>query len=290
MQVGVVFPQTEIGADPLVIRDYAQAAEELGYSHILAYDHVLGANPASRPGWNPVYTHKDSFHEPFVLFSYLAGLTRKIGLVPGVIILPQRQAVLVAKQAAALDVLSSGRLRLGVGIGWNPVEYEALGQDFKNRGRRSEEQVELMRKLWTNELVTFAGRCHKVTDAGLNPLPIQRPIPVWFGGTADVVLQRVGRLGDGWFPQAPPDENCRAAIEKIRTCARSAGRNPAAIGIEGRMSPANRPAEEWLAEISAWKNLGASHLCINTMKSGFTTPTAHIEAIRRFQQATAAQW
>jgi probable F420-dependent oxidoreductase len=290
MRVGVVFPQTEIGTDPLVVRDYGQAAEELGYTHILAYDHVMGANPASRPGWNPVYTYKDSFHEPFVLFAYLAGLTKKIELVPGVIILPQRQTVLVAKQAAALDVLSSGRLRLGVGIGWNPVEYEALGQDFKNRGRRSEEQVELMRKLWTNELVTFEGRWHKVTDAGLKPLPIQRPIPVWFGGTADPVLRRVGRLGDGWLPQFAPDENCRAAIEKIRSYARETGRDPGAIGIEGRMSPANRPIEECLKEISAWKNLGATHLSINTMKAGFATPAAHIEAIRRFQQATAAQW
>ena len=290
MRVGVILPQTEIGTDPLVIRDYAQAAEELGYTHILAYDHVLGANPASRPGWNPVYTYKDSFHEPFVLFAYLAGLTKKIELVPGVIILPQRQTVLVAKQAAALDVLSSGRLRLGVGIGWNPVEYEALGQDFKNRGRRSEEQIDLMRKLWTNELVTFQGQWHKVTDAGLNPLPIQRPIPVWFGGGADEVLQRVGRLGDGWIPLLGPDEKCRAAIEKIRSYARDAGRNPAAIGIEGRISAANRPTEEWLNEINTWKNLGATHLSINTMKAGFATPAAHIEAIRRFQRATAAHW
>jgi probable F420-dependent oxidoreductase len=290
MHVGVIFPQTEIGTDPLVIRDYAQAAEELGYTHILAYDHVLGANPASRPGWSPVYTYKDNFHEPFVLFAYLAGLTKKIGLVAGVIILPQRQTALVAKQAAALDVLSSGRLRLGVGIGWNPVEYEALGQDFKNRGRRSEEQIELMRKLWTNELVTFQGQWHKVTDAGLNPLPIQRPIPVWFGGGADQVLRRVGRFGDGWIPLLGPDEKCRAAIEKIRAHAREAGRNPAAIGIEGRMSAANRPVEEWLNEISAWKNLGATHLTINTMKAGFATPAAHIEAIRRYQRATAAQW
>ncbi|HEX9147407.1 MAG TPA: LLM class F420-dependent oxidoreductase, partial [Candidatus Binatia bacterium] len=237
-----------------------------------------------------VYTYRDSFHEPFVLFAYLAGLTKKIELVPGVIILPQRQTLLVAKQAAALDVLSSGRLRLGVGIGWNPVEYEALGQDFKTRGRRSEEQIDLMRKLWTNELVTFQGQWHKVTDAGLNPLPIQRPIPVWFGGGADQVLRRVGRLGEGWIPLLGPDEKCRAAIEKIHSYAREAGRNPATIGIEGRISAANRPTKEWLNEISAWKNLGATHLSINTMKAGFATPAAHIEAIRRFQSATAAHW
>ncbi len=290
MRIGVVFPQTEIGTDPALIRDYAQAAEGLGYTHILAYDHVLGANPASRPGWSPVYTYKDSFHEPFVLFGYLAGLTKAIELVPGIIVLPQRQTVLVAKQAAALDVLSGGRLRLGIGIGWNPVEYEALGQDFKNRGRRSEEQVELMRKLWTSELLTFRGRWHQVTDAGLNPLPIQRPIPVWFGGGADQVLRRVARLGDGWLPLLGPDENCRATIEKLRSYAREAGRNPDSIGIEGRMFAGDRPVQEWIDEIDAWKRLGATHLTINTMKAGFPTPAAHIEAIRRFQRATAAHW
>jgi probable F420-dependent oxidoreductase len=290
MRFGVVFPQTEIGTDPAVIRDYAQTAEELGYTHVLAYDHVLGANPASRPGWSPVYTYKDSFHEPFVLFGYIAGVTKKLELVTGVIIVPQRQTVLVAKQAAALDILSGGRVRLGVGIGWNPVEYEALGQDFKNRGRRSEEQVDLMRKLWTNELVTFKGRWHQVTDAGLNPLPIQRPIPVWFGGGADQVLRRVARLGDGWLPLLGPDENCRAAIEKLRSYAREAGRNPESIGIEGRMFANDRPVQEWLDEISAWKKLGATHLTINTMKTGLPTPAAHIEAIRRFHRATAAHW
>lgn len=290
MRVGVVFPQTEIGTDPSVIRDYAQTAEELGYTHILAYDHVLGANPASRPGWSPPFTYKDTIHEPFVLFGYLAGLTKRIELVTGVIILPQRQTALVAKQAAALDVLSGGRVRLGIGIGWNPVEYEALGQDFKNRGRRCEEQVELMRKLWTNELVTFQGRWHQVTDAGLNPLPIQRPIPVWFGGGADQVLSRVARFGDGWFPLLGPDEKCRAAIEKLRSYAREAGRNPDSIGIEGRIFAGDRPVQEWLDEISAWKKLGATHMTINTMKAGFPTPAAHIEAIRRFQRATAAHW
>src|SRR5262245_54972749 len=162
MRFGVVFPQTEISADPMVIRDYAQAAEELGYHHILAYDHVIVANPASRPGWHSPYSHRDSFHEPFVLFGFHASFTKNIELVTGIIILPQRQTVLVAKQAAALDVLSGGRLRLGIGIGWNPVEYEALGENFKNRGRRCEEQVEVMRKLWTQELVSFEGKWHKI--------------------------------------------------------------------------------------------------------------------------------
>jgi probable F420-dependent oxidoreductase len=290
MRFGVVFPQTEIGADPAAIRDFAQAAEELGYHHILAYDHVLGANPESRPGWRPPYTYKDAFHEPFVLFGYLAGLTKKVELVTGVIILPQRQTVLVAKQAAALDVLTGGRLRLGVGIGWNPVEYEALGENFNNRGVRSAEQVEVMRELWTKELVSYNGRCHKITDAGLNPLPIQRPIPVWFGGSADRALKRLARLGDGWFPLMPPDEKCRSAIEKIRTFAQEEGRDPQSIGIEGRIVAAQRSADDWLKDIAAWKNLGATHVTLNTMKTGLASPSDHIAAIRRFRDATASSW
>lgn len=290
MRYGVIFPQTEIGSDPVAIRDFAQAAEALGYVHIMAYDHVLGANPASRPGWRPPFTHLDMIHEPFVLFGYLAGLTKTLELVPGVIILPQRQTALVAKQAAALDVLSGGRVRLGVGIGWNPVEYEALGENFKNRGRRSEEQIEVMRQLWTQELVTYEGRWHKVTDAGLNPLPVQRPIPIWLGGGAEAVLRRVGQMGDGWFPLFGPDEKCRAAIEKIRSYARDAGRDPARLGIEGRILVGQRPAEEWLGEIAAWEKIGASHVTINTMKSGFASPSAHIEGLRRFREATASSW
>src|SRR5262245_41536325 len=239
MNIGVVFPQTEIGADPLYIRDYAQTAEELGFSHVLAYDHVIGANLASRPGWKPPYTHLDVFHEPFVLFGYLAGLTKKIEFVTGIIILPQRQTVLVAKQAAALDVLSGGRLRMGVGIGWNPVEYEALGENFHDRGRRSEEQLAVMRKLWTEPTLTFEGRWHKITDAGINPLPVQRPIPVWFGGNDERALRRLAKLGDGWFPLLGPDEKCRAAIERIHTLAKEAGRDPRTIGIEGRLSYGN---------------------------------------------------
>ncbi len=287
MRYGVVFPQTEIGKDPSAIRDFAQAAEELGYHHLLAYDHVVGANPASRPGWRPPYTYKDTFHEPFVLFGYLAGLTKRIELVTGVIILPQRQTVLVAKQAAALDVLSGGRLRLGIGIGWNPVEYEALGENFKNRGRRSEEQVEVMRKLWTQELVTFEGEWHKITDAGLNPLPIQRPIPIWFGGGHDQTLRRVARLGDGWFPLLGPDDKCRAMIEKIRAYTREAGRDPSSIGIEGRLAIGQRSEEEWAKDVEAWQSLGATHVTANTMKAGFSSPSGHVEAIRRFRAVFA---
>jgi len=290
MQIGVVFPQTEIGADPAVIRDFAQTAENLGYHHILAYDHVIGANLASRPGWRPPYSHLDTFHEPFVLFGFLAGITKSIELVTGIIILPQRQTVLVAKQAAALDVLCGGRLRLGIGIGWNPVEYEALGADFHDRGRRCEEQVDVMRKLWTQNPVTYEGRWHKITDAGINPLPVQRPIPIWFGGTDDRVLDRIARLGDGWFPQFSPDEKCRAAIDKIFAHAKAAGRDPATIGIEGRLAIGRRPPDEWIGDVKAWKQLGATHLTVNTMKAGLATPSAHIEAIRRFRDETASVW
>ena len=287
MKFGVIFPQTEIGADPSGVRDFAQAVESLGYDHIIPYDHVVGANPASRPGWNAPYTHKDMFHEPFVLFGYLAAATKKIGLASGVIILPQRQTVLVAKQAAAVDVLSGGRLRLGIGIGWNPVEYEALGADFKNRGARSEEQIEVLRALWTKELVTFKGRWHTITDAGINPLPVQRPIPIWLGGGAEPVLRRVGRLGDGWFPLAEPGDKVRSMIERIRSYAKEAGRDPSAIGIEGRVSVADGSQEKWLQAISQWQELGATHVSVNTMKAGFSTPSAHIDAIRRFREATA---
>ena len=288
MRLGVVFPQTEIGSDPAIIKDYAQTAEALGYSHILVYDHVIGANLASRPGWQPPYSYLDSFHEPLVLFGYLAGLTKTIELTTGIVILPQRQTVLVAKQAAAVDVLSGGRLRLGIGIGWNPVEYEALGQDFKNRGRRSEEQVELLRQLWTRELVTFKGRWHTVTDAGINPLPVQRPIPIWFGGTDERALRRLARLGDGWFPLMNPDDKCRAAIEKVRNYAREAGRDPDTVGIEGRISHGSGSEAAWRGELQAWQSLGATHASFNTMKANLSSPAAHIEAIRRFKAVAAS--
>jgi probable F420-dependent oxidoreductase len=294
MRVGVVFPQTEIGSDPAVIRDFARTAEDLGYHHILAYDHVVGADPAQRPGWRPPYTYLDTFHEPFVLFAFLAGVTSKVQFTTGVIILPQRQTVLVAKQAAALDILSNGRLRLGIGIGWNPVEYEALGMNFQDRGLRSEEQVHIMRELWTRELVTFHGRWHSITDAGIKPLPVQKPIPVWFGGSHERLLRRAGRLADGWFPLLGPDEKCRGMIERLRDYVRNAGRDPAALGVEGRITlgpeaDGRNAPQRWLDELEAWKSLGASHVCLNTMKAGLAG-AAHIGALRRFQEATATHW
>ncbi|MBI4199815.1 MAG: LLM class F420-dependent oxidoreductase [Chloroflexi bacterium] len=284
MRVGVVFPQTEISSDPVAVRDYAQAAEDLGYAHLVAFDHVVGADPTHRPGWRGAYTYKDLFHEPLVLFGYLAGVTRRLELVSGIIILPQRQTVLVAKQAAEVDVLSGGRLRFGVGIGWNAVEYEALGENFHDRGKRSEEQVQLLRLLWTQEVVTFKGRWHQVTEAGLNPLPVQRPIPIWLGGSADAVLRRAARLAEGWFPQIRPDESGRATVERLKRYVHEAGRDPRAFGIEGRMAIRNVAPEDWGKAVEGWKDLGVTHLAVNTMNAGLTSPQAHIDAIRRFAE------
>src|SRR5205807_8369428 len=205
MNIGVVFPQTEIGAEVEVVRRYAERVEELGFTHVLAYDHVVGADPAVHRGWQGPYDVSTTFHEPFVLFGYLAAII-SIELVTGIIILPQRQTVLAAKQAAEVDLLTGGRFRLGVGLGWNPVEYEALGKEFSNRGERLDEQVTLMRRLWAEPSVTHHGVHETVTGAGLAPLPVQRPIPVWFGAVAERALRRVGRLGDGWFPQVPPGD------------------------------------------------------------------------------------
>ena len=294
MQLGVTFPQTEIGTDPGAIRAYAQAAEELGYDYLLAYDHVIGADVSARPDWRPLrggppgYVHTDSFHEPFALFGYLAGVTNRLGLATGVLVLGQRQTALVAKQAAEVDVLTGGRLRLGIGTGWNNVEYEVLNMDFHNRGLRSEEQVALLRALWTQEVVTFKGRWHEVIAAGINPLPVQRPIPIWFGGWAEVVLKRAGRLGDGFFFTMAPNEECRQAIERIRSYAREAGRDPSAIGVEGTAALGKGTVEQAAERLQAWKAVGATHVTFNTMNAGLRTPDDHIDAIRRFKAAQAS--
>ena len=288
MRVGVTLPQTEMNNDPGSLREYAQAVEGLGYDHIQSLDHVLGANAAGRPGWQGPYDHTDLIHEPFVLFGYLAALTQSVELVTTVIILPQRQTALVAKQAAAIDVLSGGRMRLGIGIGWNDVEFEALGEDFHDRGRRSEEQIEVLRALWTQDLVTYEGRWHTITDAGINPLPVQRPIPIWIGGGADATLRRIARLGDGWFPQFRPDEEGRGKLGRLHEYTREAGRDPGDIGIDGPIRIAGRSQEEWVLDAAAWRDLGATHLSVNTRNSGLSFPDGHIDAIRRFMDSARA--
>lgn len=279
----MVFPQTEIGADPVVVRAYAAAVEELGYAHILAYDHVLGADPAGHPGWTGVYDVDSQFHEPFVLYGYLAAITN-LELVTGVIILPQRQTALVAKQAAEVDVLTEGRFRLGVGLGWNAVEYEALGKDFTDRGRRLTEQVALLRRLWTEKSVTFRGKYETVTAAGLLPMPVQRPIPIWFGAESPPALRRAGRLADGWFPQVRPGPQLEQALALVREGAEAAGRDPASIGMEGRVG-LSRGVDAAAEQVEAWRAAGATHVSVNTMRLGTAGIDRHVAALAAVAEA-----
>ncbi len=284
MNIGVVFPQTEFGSDPVAIRDYAQTAEGLGYSHIIAYDHVVGANPDRPGGWSGPYTHETAFHEPFVLFGFMAGVTTRIEFASGIIILPQRQTALAAKQAATLDVLSNGRLRLGVGIGWNETEYISLNEPFHTRGRRIEEQVEVMRLLWTKPLVTLKGRWHTLPDVGIKPLPVRRPIPVWFGGQAEAALRRMGRIADGWMTNSRTAADARPLIAILEQSLAEAGRPRSDFGIEARIGFSAGEAA-WETLMADWRAAGASHFSVNTMACQFTTPAQHIAAIRKFAAA-----
>jgi probable F420-dependent oxidoreductase len=283
MQIGVTFPQSEIGSDPLAIRDYAQAVESFGYRHLLAYDHVLGADPAHRPGWTG-YTHKTMFHEPFVLFGYLAALT-KLELVTGVIILPQRQTALVAKQATEVDVLSNGRLRLGIGVGWNAVEYEALGVDMKYRGRMLDEQIDVLRQLWNTDVITYKGKYHTITEAGLNPLPVRRSIPIWTGGSSDVALRRTARVADGWFPLGPPDDQRRAQIDSLYGYLQEIGRDRSTLGIEARVSADDGDLDVLVRNTAQWEALGATHISLSTMNANFKSLDEHLDILRRYKEA-----
>ena len=291
MKLGVTFPQNIIGGDPAVVRDFAQTAEGLGYAHLVAYDHVLGVNPAAYLDWRGPYTSQDLFHDPFTLFSYIAGITERIELSPQIVILPQRQAVLVAKQAASLDVLSSGRLRLGIGIGWNEVEYIALGENFHDRGKRSEEQMAVMRALWAEPHVVFEGEHHTIPNAGINPLP-PRPLAVWIGGGADATYNRIGRMGDGWLNIYVSPDEVQPALDKIRAGAEKAGRDPDQIGLDCWLGMGSGSADDWRAEIEAWRELGATHLTLNTIfNRGHIKPIAgtdgatHLKAIEIYMDA-----
>jgi len=283
MQIGVVFPQTEAGADPAAIRTYVQTVESLGYGHLLAYDHVLGADPAVHAPWSGPYDLDTTFHEPFVLFGYVAALTT-LELVTGILVLPQRQTALVAKQAAGVDLLTNGRFRLGVGIGWNSVEYSALGKDFSNRGNRSNEQIELLRRLWTEPTVTFQGKDESCIGAGICPQPVQRPIPIWIGGNSEPAFRRAGRLADGWLPSIQPGPELDAARETVSTAARAAGRDPALLGMEGHLYwPGN--LDSALSQAERWRDAGASHLSITTMDARLEFPDGHLAVLSEFAAA-----
>ncbi len=292
MRIGVSFPTLELGSDTTAIRDFVQTAEELGYSHLRILDHVLGADPQHHPEV-PVfyYTHNSVIREPFTLMSYLAAITTNLELVTGIVILPQRQTALVAKQAAEVDVLSGGRLRLGIGVGWNPVEFEALGENFRNRGKRCEEQIDVLRLLWTEEVVNFTGKWHQISHAGINPLPVQRPIPIWIGSGApqtpippEAGMRRIARIADGWMPLFALDDTGLEIIDRVRGYTEEAGRDPSTLGMEGRISLLGTGPDEWITQVKGWEEAGATHLAVGTSGGSLTSAQAHLEAIQQFQK------
>ncbi len=294
MQLGASLPVVDIGTGPTVIRDYAQAAEGLGYDYLVAPDHVLGANPAKDHGGRRVGTTASPYHDPFVLFGFLAGCTQRIGFAVGVLILAQRQAVLVAKQAASLDVLCDGRFRLGIGVGWNEVEFVGLNENFHNRGKRSAEQVRVMQALWADEHVTFEGEFHHIQDAGINPRPASGRVPIWYGGHAEATFRRAAKYGDGFMPLAyPAGDAALAAFDKLRTLTREAGRDPAAMGIEVWVSLTGSE-DDWRREFQFWKQAGVTHVAAHTTYTSNhhkridgRSADAHLAAITRYRAAVA---
>jgi probable F420-dependent oxidoreductase len=281
MHLSAFFPTRDIGSDPVKIRDWAQAAEDLGYSYIEVPDHVFGAT--ARDGWTPLYNETDAFHETFTTLAFLAAVTKTIKLSSGILILPQRQTGVVAKQAAEIDILSGGRLRLGVGGGWNHVEYQALGVDWKTRGARQAEQVQLLRRLWTEDLVTFAGRFHDLHEVSIVPPPVQRPIPIWFGGSSDAVMKRAAQLGDGWMPIMVPDDEAVAKLTTLRGHLQDFGRDPAVFGLEAWLRMSEPDPKAWAATAEGWRRLGAQIVMLYPM---YRIPTfdEQITTLRRFKE------
>jgi probable F420-dependent oxidoreductase len=294
MQAGVIFPQTECGTDIAAIGEFVRTVEAMGFDHLFVADHVLGADPRfhSHPSL-ATYSHEAVVHEALTLLAYLAALTRRLTLATGILILPQRQTALVAKQAAQIDVLSGGRLRLGIGVGWNAVEFEALNETFDNRGRRSAEQIEVMRALWTQPVVDFRGEFHRISHAGLNPMPIQRPIPVWFGVGSreqpvppEAALRRIARLADGWSPNFAPDAQGQSLVARVHQYAREAGRDPARLPLEGRIRLAGQDPDGWARQVAAWTRLGATSVIAEPRGAKLGFPDGHLDVLRRFKETT----
>ena len=292
LKLGVIFPQTECGTDIAAISEFVRAVEAMGADHLFVADHVLGADPKfhSHPSL-ATYSHEAVVHEALTLMAYLAAITNRLALATGILILPQRQTALVAKQAAQIDVLSGGRLRLGIGVGWNAVEFEALNETFENRGRRSAEQIAVLRALWTQPVVDFHGEFHRISHAGLNPMPIQRPIPIWFGvGSRDqpappeAALRRIARLADGWSPNFGPDTQGQALVARVHQYAREAGRDPATLPLEGRIRLAGQGPDGWARQVAAWRALGATSVIAEPRGAGLPFPEGHLDALGRFKE------
>ncbi len=281
MQLNAIFPTRDIGNDPAKIRDWAQAAEDLGYAYIEVPDHVFGA--AARGDWKPTYNEKDPFHETFVMLDFLAAVTRKIGLSSGVLISPQRQTGLIAKQAAEVDLLCGGRLRLGIGVGWNHVEYEALGTEWKTRGARQAEQIEVLRKLWCDDLVTHQGRFERLEAVNIMPPPLQRPIPIWMGGVSEGAIKRAARLADGWMPILAPDAQGEQKLALLREEMRKHGRDPARFGLEAWLRMQDADPQQWAAAADGWRRLGAGYAMLYPM---FRRPKFddQVDILRRFKE------
>ena len=286
MQIGAVLPHNEIGTDPGAIRAYLQGVEELGMTHLLIYDHVMGVDPNRPGGFKGAYDKDTAFHEPFAFFGFAAAVTSTIELVTTVLILPQRQTVLVAKQAAEIALLSNNRLRLGVGTGWNQVEYTALNENFRTRGRRQEEQVELMRKLWTSDAFSFQGEFHTIEHASINPRPTQ-PVPIWFGGSAPALLDRCARLGDGFMPLGGANDKSAAIIDTIRQKRESVGLSMSGFGIQSQAQWAGGSPERWRQHASKWKEIGCTHMAVATHQTELTDVDGHLARIAEYRDAVA---
>lgn len=290
MRYGLILPQTEIGPDPDDVVSFVKAGEESGFEFVVVYDHVLGADTSARPGWQGYYDVNDQFHEPMVLYGFLAAHTR-LELVTGVLILPQRQTALVAKQSAEVDILTRGNFRLGVGIGWNEVEYEALGIDFATRAERYEEQIELLRRLWTQDVVSFDGSFDEVVAAGILPRPVRRPIPIWMGGgTSRRVLERIGRLGDGWIARSAPGLGLEEAWDVVIGAARECGREPGEVGLQGLVEPGEDPGGDRLSrQLARWRSFEpTTHLAISGLHAG-RSPREHVEYVMRAGEVVFSQ-
>jgi probable F420-dependent oxidoreductase len=278
-RIGVVFPQTEFTGSADDLRRFATSIEDLGYQHLLVYDHVLGASTASRPGWSGAYSSVDPFQEPFVVFGFLAAVAPKLEYVTGVLVLPQRQTALVAKQAANVDFLTGGNLRLGVGIGWNDVEYEALNETFTNRGRRLEEQIEVIRQLTSQDIIDYTGQWHRIDRAGIRPLGVQRPVPIWIGGSAEAAVRRAARIADGYFPNGVAIERIERQLAVFHDELQKQDRDPATVGLEARVSIAKDDPDDWKRHISRWRDAGFSHLSLVTMRGGLRNLDEHLRRL-----------